>query len=464
MNAIATIRRRHLVVWLGAVLSTVIPLSTSALAAVSVAEFTNEWRPFGLQGLIVRSLAATTDRLCAGTQGQGVFCLDLLAPHGGWKELGPAGTTITGIWIDRYEPQVMFAASGSHLGGPTEVLLYRTGDGGGTWEPADLDLRRQGAQAIDVVDGVPTLPILGPIPIPFPVYAAGDGVWRSDDRGFSWQKVLPFPIEVSLEVSPTDLLRTVWAGGETFIFSGFTVVSHDGGATWQQVWDSNAIGDNQTADIAAHPVLDGTVLTGHEGFVLKTTDFGQTFYEVLAAPARFFLDWDRANPSRAYAAGSGAFFSSDLGEHWVDITGNVLGPRTIARVQADVERLGVVYAATADGVYRHYGGGVPMCMVATGDELQLAPGVCPPILAPIAELPGDAIVVDLDQIRSAGDHIDLGEVECLIDDRGITFVTIDTPDPAPGKAIGILARAPGATDYGPSSDGLPRIPSQGDCP
>src|SRR5437867_4294946 len=397
MNAIATTRRRRLVVWLGAVLSTVIPLSTSGLAAVVVAEFTNEWRPFGLQGLIVRSLEATTDRLCAGTQGQGVFCLDLLAPHGGWKELGPAGTTITGIWIDRYEPQVMFAASGSHLIGPIEVLLYRTGDGGATWEPADL-------------------------------------------------------------------LRTVWAGGETFIFSGFTVVSHDGGATWQQVWDSNAIGDNQTADIAAHPVLDGTVLTGHEGFVLKTTDFGQTFYEVLAAPARFFLDWDRANPSRAYAAGSGAFFSSDLGEHWVDITGNVLGPRTIARVQADVERLGVVYAATADGVYRHYGGGQPMCMVATGDELQLAPGLCPPIQAPIAELPGDAIVVDLDQIRSAGDHIDLGEVECLIDDGGITFVTIDTPDPAPGKAIGILARAPGATDYGTSSDGLPRIPSQGDCP
>ena len=34
----------------------------------------------------------------------------------------------------------MFAASGSHLIGPIEVLLYRTGDGGATWEPADLDL------------------------------------------------------------------------------------------------------------------------------------------------------------------------------------------------------------------------------------------------------------------------------------------------------------------------------------
>lgn len=59
------------------------------------------------------------------------------------------------------------------------------------------------------------------------------------------------------------------------------------------------------------------VLTGHEGFVLRTTDHGQTFREVLAA-----------------------------------------------------------------GVYRHYGGGLPLCLDARAgvDAFVLWPRVCPPIM------------------------------------------------------------------------------------
>ena len=41
--------------------------------------------------------------------------------------------------------------------------------------------------------------------------------------------------------------------------------------------------------------------------------------------------------------------------------------------------------------------------------------------------------------------------------------TLDTPEPAPGKALAILARPAGAIDYGRSSDGLPRLAESGDC-
>lgn len=441
-------------------------------AAVPVADFTNEWKPFGLQGLVVRSLAAEPGRLCAGTGGRGVFCHDAQAPATGWRSLGPLGTTITWIWIDRFDLNLMFAATGLNPGGPADALLYRTLDGGATWEPVDFDLRRQGAAYVYAVDGTPSLPILSPLPIPFPVYAAGDGVWRSDDRGRTWTRVFQFPFEFSLEVPPTDLLDTVWAGGETSIFQGFTILSRDGGASFKVVWDSGGIGDNQTSDIAAHPLVDGMVLTGHEGFVLRTTDHGQTFREVLAAPARFFLDWDRANPARAYAAGSPngggghAFFTPDFGGHWADVTGTALAARTVFRLQADPGRLGVVYAATDDGVYRHYGGGLPLCLDARAgvDAFVLWPGFCPPIMSPGPVIIGDAIAVDLDAVREAGDHVDLGEAECLISRADIAFATIDTPEPAPGKAIGVLARVSGSTGYGVSSNGLPRIPSAGDCP
>ena len=87
------------------------------------------------------------------------------------------------------------------------------------------------------------------------------------------------------------------------------MISRDAGATWSEVWDSisgpGAPGDNQTSDISTHPDLDGTCLTGHEGFVLRTTNHGASFQEVLTAPARFHLGWDGGDPSRAYAGGGG---------------------------------------------------------------------------------------------------------------------------------------------------------------
>jgi len=170
--------------------------------------------------------------------------------------------------------------------------------------------------------------------------------------------------------------------------------------------------------------------------------------EVLAAPARFFLNWDAANPSRAYAAGSPnggtahAFVSRDFGATWQDITGTLLAPRTVLRLQADDTRLGVVYAATDDGVWRHYGGGLPACLDTRGgfEELLLSPGVCPLVGSQWAVNPGDAIAFDPAGVTQEVDRVNLGEVECLIAGGDVAFTSIDTPEPALGRAIAILAR------------------------
>jgi hypothetical protein len=262
----------------------------------------------------------------------------------------------------------------------------------------------------------------------------------------------------------------LWSGGETMIFMGFTVRSLNGGATWDWVWDSRQSGDNQTADVVANPFSDGLALTGHEGYVLRTTDNGSTFAQVLAAPSRFFLDWDGGNPRCAYAAGSPnggtahAFLSCDLGQSWTDITG-ALAPRTVLRVAADATRAGVVYAATDSGVYRRYGGGSPVCLDARSglDALALRPGACPPGAPGSATLVGDAIAVDPANFVASGTGVSLGEAECLVNDGDVALVTLDTPDPAAGRALAVLARAQGADHYGASSAGLPRRPLRGDC-
>jgi hypothetical protein len=235
------------------------------------------------------------------------------------------------------------------------------------------------------------------------------------------------------------------------------------------VWDSRLIGDNQTSDISAHPTLPPLALTGHEGFILRTTDSGTTFQEVLSAQVRFFLDWDGANPALAYGGGSPnggtaqVFVSRDRGISWTSITAE-LAPRTVFRIEADHDRLGVAYAATDDGVSRFYGGGARLCLdTRTGvDDLRLGRGDCPPAVPPA--ILGDAIAIDVDTVVETSSHVDLGEAECLIDDGDIALATIDPPDPAPGHTLGLLVRLAASPGYGSSSRGLPRVVASGDCP
>jgi hypothetical protein len=366
---------------------------------------------------------------------------------------------ITWLWIDPSSINLVFAAIGEDFTHP--VRLYRSLNGGTSWERADGDLTHP-PYAVHGVPGSST------------VYGAGWGVWRSNDLGGSWTQMSQRGGLWSLDVAPTDA-SAIWTGGETVIFMGFTEVSRDGGQNWEEVWNSSSVGDNQTADISAHPDLDGLVLTGHEGFVLRTLNTGESFDEVLTAPARFFLGWDGGNADRAYAAGSPnfpgglAFVSRDRGATWTDVTAPTLVPRLVFRLAADATRAGVAYVATEDGVYRFFGGGLPLCMDLRGgiDELRLWPGACSTgqLSSPTSSstLWGDAIALELDSAETGPIQVDLGPVECLMQDADIAMATLEVPEPAAGRVLAVLARRMNAADYGDSNQGLPRIPSGGDC-
>ena len=166
--------------------------------------------------------------------------------------------------------------------------------------------------------------------------------------------------------------------------------------------------------------------------------------------------------------------SRDLGRRWTDITGTVLAPRTVFRLEGDDRRTGVVYVATDTGVYRYYGGGVPVCLDSRAglEAIRLRPGACSAIPEPGhatgpatgSSAAGDVIAVEVANVAAGSGFVSLGEVECLVDNGEISLVSLDTPDPAPGRALAILARSAGATDYGYSSSGMPRRPALGDCP
>ena len=112
----------------------VVGCAVGAARAQAPGTFTWEWKPFGLQGVLVRSLAAAPSLLCAGTQGRGILCLDLSATWNGWRAAGLDGATITWIWIDPAREQVRFAACPGSAG---FHRLYRTLDGGASWTPIE---------------------------------------------------------------------------------------------------------------------------------------------------------------------------------------------------------------------------------------------------------------------------------------------------------------------------------------
>ena len=429
-----------------------VALCCTVLAAVpALGADSAGWKPFGLQAKEIRSLSMAANILCAGTKADGVFCLDLGNAGASWQPRGLAGAPVTGLWLSPSSAGVMFAASSTAAG-----RIFRSLDAGASWQRADTGVN-SGIHGLEGVAGQSTL------------YAIGEGIWRSDDNGETWTRVWTASVGKSLRVPATDP-NTVWAGGETYIFSGYTLLSRNRGATWTYVWDSwsgpGEQGDNQTADIATHPLMDGLALTGHEGFVLRTTNRGTQFQEVLTAPARFYLAWDRANTQRTVAAGSPnsggwySFASEDLGLTWTSLPAPA-GAIYVFDTESDTSRLGVMYAATENGVYRLYGGGDPLCIDARAGigDIDVRPGPCAP---GSGALSGDIIVGSVGALAGTG-SIDLGEVECLVDSGDITPAEITPPAPAPGRALFILARLEQTSDYGPSSGGMPRRPARGDC-
>ncbi len=327
----------------------------------------SEWRAPGLQGLTVRSLAAAADRLYAGTEGQGVFCLDLAGGGSVWRSLGLDGVTVTGLWADRLRPGLVLAATDGRF---ATILLFRTLDGGRSWEPlgSGVPFPASGVRLMSRVHGTPGSST---------IFSAGGAVWRSDDLGESWQEVFPRAELLSLEVAPTNA-NTIWAGGISEV-----ALSRDGGLAWRQVWRPDAPGSGATTDIAAHPRIDGVALTGHDGFVQRTEDHGGTFQTVLRAPLRFFLAWDGDHRDWAYAVGSSsgggatAYLSRDLGKTWISVARATPGGLAVHDIEADDRLAGVVYVATNNGVYRLCGFGPSGRPGAAGKHSRPAPARAP---------------------------------------------------------------------------------------
>jgi photosystem II stability/assembly factor-like uncharacterized protein len=155
----------------------------------------------------------------------------------------------------------------------------------------------------------------------------GGGVWRSSDGGATWEQVdFPQPDVFSVSVSPAD--GALYAGCEPSML----FVSRDRGESWRELESLRAIPSAPTWSfpprpwtshvrwIAPSPHDPALLLAGIElGGVMRSEDGGETWsdHRPGAQLDCHSLAWHPTAAGRAYeAAGGGAAWSSDSGATW----------------------------------------------------------------------------------------------------------------------------------------------------
>jgi photosystem II stability/assembly factor-like uncharacterized protein len=249
-----------------------------------------------------------------------------------WKHMGLAETqTIGRVRVHPKNPDLVYVAALGHVFGPnTERGLYRSRDGGKTWQKILYKNERTGA--VDLVLD-PTNPRI--------MYAAfweaqrgpwfmssggpGSGIYKSVDGGDTWVELtentgLPKGLKgrIGLAVSPAKTER-VWAMIEAE--QGGLYRSDDGGKTWRRTSDdararqrpwyySHVYADTKNPDVVY--VLNVQFL--------KSIDGGRTFSVVRVPHGDNHDLWiDPHEPRRMINANDGgANVSYNGGETWTD--------------------------------------------------------------------------------------------------------------------------------------------------
>jgi photosystem II stability/assembly factor-like uncharacterized protein len=171
-----------------------------------------------------------------------------------------------------------------------------------------------------------------------PIYVGGGlgyGIYKSSDGGITWEQKkqgLPLfggsinPI-LSLAIDP-NITSTVWAGTQ---YGGGILKSADGGEHWQV---KGLTETNFVDAIAVNPANSNEILAGggySEGRIYKSTDGGNT-WQVKVSGIAFVQDivYDPRNPRWVYAAteGYGVLRSFNGGESWFDYSAGIFYPVT----------------------------------------------------------------------------------------------------------------------------------------
>ncbi|MDQ1348598.1 MAG: hypothetical protein QG573_1973 [Acidobacteriota bacterium] len=224
-----------------------------------------------------------------------------------WTPIGPEGGFRCALAVAPSAPEVVYSAG---------TRLFRSADAGRTWEPTGAP--EGSASCLLSVDAADPLRLYALRP---------DRVLRSVDGGTSWETILA---GISAAIAPIYPVAVSPADPDFLLFSSYNQVfrSRDRGDTWQEVWD---IPDLWVGNLAIDPIVPGRAyaLTRYRG-IYVSEDFGDT-WTVLAdgfgnGTVHETLHFDPQDPSTFFLVTRfGIWRSRDRGAIWA----RVLPPSTM---------------------------------------------------------------------------------------------------------------------------------------
>lgn len=198
-----------------------------------------------------------------------------------WTNVLASGpwTGATDLLIDPRNPDRLYAAMWQHqrtvaayVGGGPESGLWKSEDGGETWEELKTGLPKGNMGKIGLA--------ISPMQ-PDVVYAAIEtdrrqgGVWRSTDRGASWTRMSD---EVAQGTGPhyyQELYASPHHFDRIYLVSNTSMISNDGGKTWEPL--NNATKHVDDHAIAFRPDDPDYIVFGSDGGIYESYDHTKTW-------------------------------------------------------------------------------------------------------------------------------------------------------------------------------------------
>ncbi len=305
--------------------------------------------------------------------GMGEACIRGNASHGdgvyrsddggqSWTHLGLAETLQIGrVRVHPDDPDVAYVAALGDAWGPSEHRgVYRTRDGGSTWD--NVLYRDENTGAIDIVMDpndpevlYASMLELRRFPWGFRSAGPGTGLFKSTDGGDNWTELTDNPglpdglkgrIGIALAPSRPD---RVWAIIDAELGKKGVFRSDDAGATWTRVNDDADLTQRPWYyhHIVADPVDPNTVYVLNV-FTWKSTDGGETFERLLTPhPDNHDLWIDPDDPTRMVNANDGgAAVSFNGGTSWSTLMNQPTAQ--LYHVEADNQTPYRLYASQQD--------------------------------------------------------------------------------------------------------------------
>lgn len=263
------------------------------------------------------------------------------APTSDWHIAGPFGGSAKSVGIDPKNPSIVLA-------GAMNSLLYRSEDGGQSWQLLNFPKRNLSEVTCVLVDPSDSHHYMAGI-----ISADGGGLFDSADEGRTWTTVKGvdnFGVRslVAAPSKPTRFISGTLHG---------VMLSDDSGKTWTRISDPNKAEMQGITAVAVDPTNPDIIYAGTSHLPWKTADGGKTWESIhngmIDDSDVFSLYVDGTNPDDIFASAcSGIYASTNRGDMWKKLIGIPNSSRRTHVIRKDPSNPNIIFAGTTAGLFK----------------------------------------------------------------------------------------------------------------